>query len=906
MRRLWSHIILAATSLLMVGATFAAVVTSNKFSSNIEFTSGQEMVFRIYNKDDDGNPDKVTEFTTDAAVQNIADMMESRLKNADVTRYKIETQGYDTIKVSFTEDTDKNNEKEYEIIKNYLTFDSTLAISNSKETVAYADEFLDQNKKAYLETTDGYPVIVIPINKDNEAFKAVYDEAHEMWEKGEGEVEHETEEETEDGDHVHEHRAYLYLWYNYVKDYYSYSKIDESNTDEYDANIASKILMTFDAENPFYDDDHDALRAYINPNSNSEDTSISAESLKTAFQNARYYVNLLNAGELDYYVSFMFSTKADLWVESLVNLGDHTTVAWSMTFIATLCAVVVVSLLLVYFYRLGALSIATVSIVSTFLGLLFIVLFGAEFNIAGIMGLISLAFTSIVSGIIYLNKFKEECYRGRSLKKANAEGAKKALLPTIDVHFVLVAIGVACYLLGGVIMKGFALAAILGGLCSLVLNLLGLRGLMWLATNEQGIANRYDLFDVSAEQVPNALDEEKQNYYGANADKDFTKHKKPIAIAALVLFVASLAGTLVYGIKDKGAVYGTTNPVGNSQLYIEYSSETSDNALTMDTKDRLDRLLQYSYIGNESLKSMSEVETYDYVAKSESTLSGIQTVYYAYYRVNFNRALKGTEMIKFNEVDENNNPVQAYDEQEANAFFDEADGNALNYLNFSAKVKLSLKDSYRRNADQPEFKWLIIATAVASAAVMLYLLLRYRLSRGIAALLITVLNVGICMGIFALLHFLPVTSYVSVALPFIALFSFAIGIIYMNKEREMVLEDRSRDNSVKNRNNMMVKAIGISSTPITIAFIIALYLGVNFFGFMYSSVSWIFLLVILGVSISTVLTLTLFGPLAQIFFKWFSNINIAKPQFKKKKKVRQVRVKKSAEPEEAIFIGIND
>ena len=104
----------------------------------------------------------------------------------------------------------------------------------------------------------------------------------------------------------------------------------------------------------------------------------------------------------------------------------------------------------------------------------------------------------------------------------------------------------------------------------------------------------------------------------------------------------------------------------------------------------------------------------------------------------------------------------------------------------------------------------------------------------------------------------------------------------------------------------MVKAIGISSTPITIAFIIALYLGVNFFGFMYSSVSWIFLLVILGVSISTVLTLTLFGPLAQIFFKWFSNINIAKPQFKKKKKVRQVRVKKSAEPEEAIFIGIND
>ena len=37
MRRLWSHIALAATSLLLVGATFATVMTSNKRNSNIEF-----------------------------------------------------------------------------------------------------------------------------------------------------------------------------------------------------------------------------------------------------------------------------------------------------------------------------------------------------------------------------------------------------------------------------------------------------------------------------------------------------------------------------------------------------------------------------------------------------------------------------------------------------------------------------------------------------------------------------------------------------------------------------------------------------------------------------------------------------------------------------------------------------
>ena len=103
-------------------------------------------------------------------------------------------------------------------------------------------------------------------------------------------------------------------------------------------------------------------------------------------------------------------------------------------------------------------------------------------------------------------------------------------------------------------MKSFAVSAILGGLVSLVLNLVALRGLMWLVTNEQGLNNRYDLFDISKDQVPNALEEEKQKYYGANPDKDFTKNKKPIAIVSLVLLVASIAGLITFGVMNKGAV----------------------------------------------------------------------------------------------------------------------------------------------------------------------------------------------------------------------------------------------------------------------------------------------------------------------------------------------------------------
>ena len=898
MRRLWAHIILAATSLAMVGATFATVVTN--IDSNIEFTSGKELVFRVATKLDDGSPNEEYTFDNKEAVNEVAEIMEDRMKAAEVSRYKIETQGYDTVKVTFATDQD------YNLIQNYLSFNATLALSNSKGTYALASEFLNAKKKAYLETTDGYPAIVIPIDMDNEKMKAVYTETKEMFDNGEGEVEVESENEDEDGEHQHEHKAYLYLWYDFVEDYYSYDKIDSTRKDEenspYDEYIANKVLMTFDIENPFLDEEQDALRAYVRPSGDSA-TDITPESLEKAYNNARFYVNLLNSGEMKYHVSFLFSDDADMWVEDLVSLDAHMNVAWSRTFIATLCAVAVVSLLLVYFYRLGALSVATASIVSTFFGILFIVLFGAEFNIAGIIGLISLALTSIASGVIYLSKLKDECYRGRSLKKANSEAAKKALLPTVDVHVVLIAMGVACYLLGGIIMKGFALCTILGGLVSLVVNLAGLRGLLWLATNEQGLANRYDLFDVSSDQIPNALEEEKQKYFGANADKDFTKHKKPVGLAAAVLLVASVAGLITFGVMRDGAVYNTGSVNGNSQVYVEYSSDTvSNTALSTNVKERINTMLDCASLDGQKLSSFVDIDSYDYTTVYKNT-NGIQIkVYYAYYRINLNKVLTGDEVITY----KNDNGTWS---EPASSFF------TLNTLNSTEKanlnfdrnnVTISLKDSVRANADQPEFTSLILATTVASAIAAFYLLLRYRLSRGIATLALAVFSVGISAGLFCLMQFLPVTSYVSVALPFIALFTFIVAILFMNKEREMVLEDRSKDNSLEAREALMKRALGISSTPITIVFIIALYLGVNFFGFMISSVSWVFLLAILGVSIATALALIVYAPVAHFFYVKFSKVHISMPKVNKKKKARQVRVKKSAEPEEAIFIGIND
>ena len=119
-------------------------------------------------------------------------------------------------------------------------------------------------------------------------FQAVYTEAKEMVDNGTGEVVNEHEHEEGEDEETHEERtAYLYVWYDYVEDYYSYSKINSQSPDTYDPIIAGKILMTFDAANPFMDDeDRTALRAYVRSQEQAEATDITPEQIRTLMKMA--------------------------------------------------------------------------------------------------------------------------------------------------------------------------------------------------------------------------------------------------------------------------------------------------------------------------------------------------------------------------------------------------------------------------------------------------------------------------------------------------------------------------------------------------------------------------------------------------------------------------------------------
>lgn len=899
MRRLWSYIILTGASLVLMGSTFTNVF--KRSTSNIEYSDGREMVFRLSNKDDETELEEKNVDGKSPAEVITASMMK-RLDVMKVTNYEVSTVSYDTVKVTLKQDTNDN----YANIQKLMTFNGTLALSSRKDGDIILNNSLEEEKfvtgDAYMETKNDYPSINIPVGGK---FKDLYEVVKKEKEDNDTEAA-ETSGEGEEATTTYN----LYLWHDYEEGD-TFSQTIEGN-ENYDSRVAEKVFMNFDiSELVKLEEDGkeiDKLTAYVNVQDVNNNSKYESSEVKKAFDTARFYVSLINSGALDYKVTYLYSNNISAMTEQLVSTDG--VIQWSSTLRATIVCVVILSLLLAVFYRLSSLSVITTTVASVYAGVASIILFSAEFNAAGLIALCAVAIASLVSGVIYLTKLKEESYRGRTLKKANSEAAKKSLLPILDVNVVLIIIGVFAYIMGGAIMRSFAIISVLGGLASLVLNLLALRGFMWLVTNTTKLQGKYEMFGIESKFVPNLLKEEKQTFYGAYADKDFTKKKKPIGAIAALLFTAGLAGMIVFGAIGKGVVYNNGGTTQNSEIFVETTSKN-----TLVTEDEVRKALAnvYTYDKDESKgKSLnSQVSEVIYKTREDIGEDKDDKIYYTYYIVKLSTKVNASTNAYYVELDaegkEIGDRIYAKDvEGGINTLITEnikdKDGNILD-----SEATASIKDVKMVSTAQPEFAPVIWGTLVGIAVSAFYLLIRYRLSRGLASFIVSTMVATIVAGFFAYTR-LAVTNYAVVVIPVVAFISLVVSIMFMNKEREMVLEDKTHDNSVENRKSIMIRATSLSYSAILLVAILAIYIGVNFFGFGAAGNAWLFLIMVVGVFAAVLFGTTLFGPIAHLFYKLFSKVNVEKftSKFKRKKKKKVINTPRSAEPEERTFIGIND
>ncbi len=887
MRKLWSYIILMFTALLVMAVSITPITT--RAESNIEYQDGREIVFRISDKEDkDASLDE-------GAVEEVCEIMENRMEAAEIDAYEIVASGDDTIKVTFS----SSYANDYENMKYFLAFNGSFALSTIEDSpVAIGDELLT-DEEAYLDEYNGYPAIVIPVNVDNAQYKEVIQSAYDQVDAGVGEITYETQTNSDGEDEdVEVVTTYLYLWCDFDVDNDTYSKTVEDNED-YDPDVASKIIMKFNVEEDFYfpDDEEDKLVSYVNIDQDGDGYTSPSEK-EYAYSQARYYVNLLNAEELDYGVTFIYERNVEAWYENAISYGQHASIAWSSTLIATLVGLAVALIALCFVYKLLAPTGFVLTLLSMFTGIGLTVALSVEFNVGAIIGLILVALVSLISAVLYYNKFKEECYKGRSLRKATQDAGHRSLWPIFDMNLILIIVGACMFLLGGTYMVGFASVTVFGGFASMILNLTALRGCTWLLTSNTKWEGRYDLFGCDLKQIPDTSAGEQQTYYGPYADRNLTKRKKMWGIIGSAVCVCSFAGLITFGAVYDGNFYNTRVQEESAQIYFETTSDTSivntafvrqfliDTYIVEDEEDSEGTSLYINYV----------TEISDYMSTERE--DGVDVNYY-YYVVSLNDTSIGEESLAYYEG-------SRLDERTEVMSLDELLDYALAQSGVDSKATASVKDTVVMSSYQPSNYPVILATTVGLLVSSIYLMFRYRPARGIATIATTAMSGLVTIGLFSLFR-VPVSSLATIALPFTVVFAFLIGIFIMNKDREMVLDSKKKELELLDREEITTKATAYSFSPILICLCLLILIVICFFGFGPLSTSLVYLAIIVGGLIATLFTVTLLGPtyhwIYSLFYKRRDKRRARPPKEKKNKKKP---TSKSNEPEEAIFIGIND
>ena len=344
MRRLWAHIIIACAAIVAVFASFPALIKG--ISSNGEYKTRRQFTFQLSQREKEVDGEDTATLTTESAKQ-MAKIMEQRLINYGITSYDITTSGdnevNDIVTVSFTAE----SSEKYNQVVTYLTFSGSFALMNNQTDVC--DQDLFRNGNAYLKdvSVNTYPTVLLPI-------KTGYTE----WEtliKGaiDNPVTVETGETSESGEAATKEVARIFVIYNYQKGD-NYQSLTENNK------LNEKTLLTFDFEPSdestlYYDDNKNSLAQVCGYQDSNGNGYADGTEVKSAYNQADYLVNLFNASALDYDVKCIkgMNSGTEVWLdpatESITSSGK---IVWNATLTACLTGLIIVSLLLVVFYRL--------------------------------------------------------------------------------------------------------------------------------------------------------------------------------------------------------------------------------------------------------------------------------------------------------------------------------------------------------------------------------------------------------------------------------------------------------------------------------------------------------------------------------------------------------------------------
>jgi preprotein translocase subunit SecF len=853
MRRLLSYFILSLTTFFLVAFNLLSLLGG--LNANLEFTSGREMVFRIEDKE---NNDFV--FANDEDVTIIAETMIDRLENALVTKYDVVVEGFDQIRVTVSE----TSETKYSRLQNYLSFDADFTLCTTTEVCATNDQMFD-GQTARIEYKGQNPFVVFPV-KDLTYLKEVL-----ITEAGGA--------ESTDGE--------LLLWAGKLEsDTYSEALNDTE--------MASKIILRLPVNNLWWDADNQTELAFlVSPSkygSANENNIFDAAVVAQANEEAIFYRNLVNAGDLAYTVEFLYSQNIPASIESLISLDTILSIANSQTLWAFLSAMLMMTLVLFIVYRVGALGILATTTLSVFVTFFTFVWLNLEFSSAALLGLITVGILGLMTSVVYMSYVRREIYQGRSLKKSYLEANAKMLPLMIDMSVVGIVFGLFIYILGGNLSSSFAVILMIGSLMNLVIVFLGNQLLFGQMLQSTTVQQHLNLLNLNTKFIPDLVKDQKPVYFGRFATRDFTSKGTLLSPIAVIGGLLSLTAILVLTTFNVPVVQEPLDTNSN-RLYLEVKTFSQFET----TADVQSLLIDRIFIDGEALVLATDNIEIHELSRVENDIDVEYRIFMA------ELALTITDESVFTFDDGVNASIEF-------ATFNELLEEVINGVYEDDQVVVYGFYPATAINNQPTVFDITVSALFALLLVGVYLALR----KGIAKAL-TMIWVSGAVGLLTLGIFIAtrIPSPATIALSLLTLIYFsvlAILVIFARaKEQQLLITDRAL--TLDDFTLSLKKASSQSASSIFLTLLALVYLGLTFLAIGPGALQAMFAALLLGGALLALFTTAILPATFKPFYRLFKGFNRSLSfnwLTRRGAKVVQASSKRSNEPQEATFIGIND
>ena len=337
-------------------------------------------------------------------------------------------------------------------------------------------------------------------------------------------------------------------------------------------------------------------------------------------EEASTLVDLINSGSLPTKLTEISTKTVD------ASYGSNTLLLIAKAGIITF---IIISLIMIYFYRIsGLISVVSLALYIS-LVFLFYTLIDGVLTLTGIAALILGIGMAVDSSIITLEKIKEEISNGKNLHQAYIEGNKRSLVSLIDANLTTFIAALVLFILGESSVKGFATMLMLTIIVTIISMVIINRFVMSYYINTGKFDNKINMFIGKCKKIKTR-----------NILKCAKYNIALVVIIIVIGLIVTITSGLNLGVDFKGGSAITLKSEEKINIK-EVKSELNNYTITEETKVndneyllRINESLDSEEIKTvkssfENLKIDSDISSISNIVKKDLTKNAIKSLIYA-------------------------------------------------------------------------------------------------------------------------------------------------------------------------------------------------------------------------------------------------------------------------------------